>query len=87
MWLQIDIATMEISVNNSQKDKNKSTMTPSYTITWHTPKSLDILLSRYIMSSVSVSLLTIDRSKEGKCPSTQWITKSDTYTLWNSIQL
>lgn len=33
MCLQIDIATMEISVDNSQKDKNKSTMTPSYTIT------------------------------------------------------
>lgn len=45
---------MEISVDNSQKSKNKSTTWPGFTTPWHMFKGLDIILHRYLVSHVHV---------------------------------
>lgn len=44
--LQIGSATLEISVENSYKAKNKSTIGSSYTVPQNVPKGRDILFHR-----------------------------------------
>lgn len=43
---QTSVATVEISMENSQKTKNKSGTSPTYFIPWHMSKGLNTLFHR-----------------------------------------
>lgn len=48
--MQIGADTLEISLENPQKTKNKCPIWPSYIIPWRVPK--DILFHRYLLSNI-----------------------------------
>lgn len=64
--LQIAIATMEIGVENSQKAQGASATGPSHPIPQHTPKGLQILLHRWCLGVVAVSLSIKARKSQPK---------------------
>lgn len=52
--LQTCSATLEITLKELSKAKNKSTLQPSYITPQHMPKGLNIVLHRYLSQSTSL---------------------------------
>lgn len=82
MRIQTGPATLEISVENPQKAKSKSTICPSCTTLWSMKKGLSILFHRYLLSHVCCCSIYSNWAVEATYPPDEWVLKTwNIYTM------